>query len=81
MRLGDDPETWRQLFIERLRLFEDCDVHAITVHPRFSTEKLKRRVRWEEFPWIAAQTSLPLIGNGDVCSLKDVETTAPPSSP
>lgn len=74
VRLGDDPETWRQPFIERLRLFEDCDVHAITVHPRFSTEKLKRRVRWEEFPWIAAQTSLPLIGNGDVCSLKDVET-------
>jgi tRNA-dihydrouridine synthase len=72
-RLGDDPETWRPGFLERLRLFEDCDVHAITVHPRFSTEKLKRRARWGEFPWIAAQTKLPIIGNGDVCSRKDVE--------
>lgn len=73
IRLGDDPETWRQPFIDRLRLFEDSNVHAITVHPRFSTEKLKRRARWEEFPWIAAQTRLPIIGNGDVCSPKDLE--------
>ena len=72
-RLGDDPETWRQPFLDRLRLFEDHDVHAITVHPRFSTEKLKRRARWQEFPWIAANTKLPVIGNGDVCSMKDVD--------
>lgn len=73
VRLGDDPERWREGFVERLRLFEDCGVHAITVHPRFSGEKLKRRARWHEFPWIAGQTRLPLIGNGDVCCLEDVE--------
>ncbi len=72
-RLGDDPENWRDGFKERLRLFEDCNVHAITVHPRFSTEKLKRRARWSEFPWIVAQTKLPIIGNGDVCSPQDIE--------
>jgi tRNA-dihydrouridine synthase B len=72
-RLGDEPERWRGPFTERLRLFEDFNVHAITVHPRYSTEKLKRRARWSEFPWIAAQTRLPVIGNGDVRSLKDVE--------
>jgi tRNA-dihydrouridine synthase B len=72
-RLGDEPEHWREPFLERLRLFEDFSVHAITVHPRFSTEKLKRRARWSEFPWIAAQTRLPVIGNGDVRSLRDVE--------
>jgi tRNA-dihydrouridine synthase B len=71
-RLGDDPENWRAPFLQRLRLFEDFDIHAVTVHPRFSTEKLKRRARWHEFPWIAAQTRLRIIGNGDVCSLKDV---------
>ena len=72
-RLGDDPENWRTSFIERLRLFEDCNVHAVTVHPRFSGEKLKRRARWREFPWITSQTRLPIIGNGDVRSLRDVE--------
>jgi len=71
-RLGDDPERWREPFLERLKLFEDSDVHAVTVHPRFSKEKLKRRARWQEFPWIAARTKLPVIGNGDVCSLRDL---------
>ena len=73
VRLGDDPLNWREAFVDRLRLFEDCDVHAITVHPRFSTEKLKRRARWHEFPWIAAQTRLPIIGNGDICVPQDIE--------
>ena len=71
-RLGDDPENWRAPFLERLRLFEDCGVNAITVHPRFSNEKLKRRARWREFPWIAAQTKIPIIGNGDIRSPRDV---------
>jgi tRNA-dihydrouridine synthase B len=72
-RLGDDPDNWRESFLERLKLFEDSGVHAITVHPRFSKEKLKRRARWQEFPWIAAQTKLPVIGNGDICSMRDVQ--------
>jgi tRNA-dihydrouridine synthase B len=72
-RLGDEPESWREPFLERLKLFEDCDIHAVTVHPRFSTEKLKRKARWHEFPWIAAKTRLPIIGNGDVRSLRDVQ--------
>jgi tRNA-dihydrouridine synthase B len=72
-RLGDSPEAWRPAFLERLRLFEDLGVHALTLHPRFSTEKLKRRARWEEFPWVAAHTRLPLIGNGDVLSPVDLE--------
>jgi len=71
-RLGDDPENWRAPFLERLRLFEDYGVDAITVHPRFSNEKLKRRARWREFPWIAAQTKIPIIGNGDIRSPRDI---------
>lgn len=73
IRLGDDPENWRGPFLDRLRLFEDADVQAITVHPRFSGEKLKRIARWTEFPWVAAQTPIPVIGNGDICSPRDVE--------
>jgi tRNA-dihydrouridine synthase B len=72
-RLGDEPESWREPFLERLKLFEDSDIHAVTVHPRFSTEKLKRKARWNEFPWIASRTRLPIIGNGDVRSLRDVQ--------
>ncbi|HLO68237.1 MAG TPA: tRNA-dihydrouridine synthase family protein [Holophaga sp.] len=73
VRLGDDPENWREGFLRRVRLFEDLGVDAMTVHARFSGEKLKRRPRWEEFPWIAANTRLPVIGNGDICSPADLE--------
>ena len=72
-RLGDDPERWREPFLERLRLFEDSGVHALTVHPRYSGEMLKRHARWSEFPWIVARTKLPVIGNGDVCTPQDLE--------
>jgi tRNA-dihydrouridine synthase len=71
-RLGDD-ESWRGPFAERLRLFEDSGICALAVHPRLSTERLKRRARWDEFPWIAASTWIPIIGNGDVQSPMDVE--------
>ena len=71
-RLGDASENWRAPFVERLRLFEDYGVNAVTVHPRFSNEKLRRRARWREFPWIAAQTGIPVIGNGDIRSPRDV---------
>jgi tRNA-dihydrouridine synthase len=80
-RLGDEPEIWRQPFLERLKLFEDSDVHAITVHPRLSTEKLKRRARWREFPWIASKTSLPVIGNGDIRSPRDIQENLSDFSP
>ncbi|BDU76870.1 tRNA-dihydrouridine synthase [Mesoterricola sediminis] len=72
VRLGDDPERWREGFLERVRLFEDLGVDAMTVHARFSGEKLKRRPRWEEFAWIAARTRLPVIGNGDICAPEDL---------
>jgi tRNA-dihydrouridine synthase len=67
-RLGDPGEHWRQLLTERLRLFERCRVDCLVVHPRFSDEKLKRRARWEELEWVARQTAIPLVGNGDIDS-------------
>ena len=60
VRLGDPTEDWRTPFLERLKLFEDAGVDVLTVHPRFSDEKLKRRARWELFPWIADQTEASL---------------------
>jgi tRNA-dihydrouridine synthase B len=80
-RLGDDADRWREPFLDRLRLFEDSDVHSVTVHPRFSTEKLKRSARWREFPWIASKTPLPIIGNGDIRSLQDVRANSDYFSP
>lgn len=81
VRLGDRADEWQGPFLERLRLFEDLGVDVLTVHPRFSDEKLKRRARWELFPWIAAQTRLPVIGNGDVVRPSDVTAHAADFAP
>ena len=72
-RLGNRSEAWQKRFIERLRIIEDAGVDAVTAHPRFSDEKLKRNARHEFFPWIASQTHLPLIANGDIADVADVQ--------
>ena len=65
-RLGDDPKQWKNDFKTKLTLFENNGIDAIIVHPRFLKDKLKRRARWEHFSWIAEQTTIPIIGNGDI---------------
>ncbi len=67
-RLGHESDRWKDTFIERLKIFECYKIDAITLHPRFSKDKLKRRARWELFSWIADLTDIPLIGNGDIIS-------------
>ena len=66
IRLGKNQPDWQDQLARRLKLIEDCGVDALTVHPRFREEKLKRSARHDLFPWVAAQTRLPVIANGDI---------------
>ena len=72
-RLGTESPDWRDVFVQRLRLFEECGADALVVHPRFISEKLKRRARWEEMPWVVSQTRLPVVGNGDIDSVERLD--------
>jgi tRNA-dihydrouridine synthase len=72
-RLWKTDAAWKEEFVKRLRIMEDCGADAVFVHPRFFNEKLKRRARWEFFPWICGQTSLPVIANGDIATLADIQ--------
>lgn len=72
-RLGDDSKSWKYEFKEKLTQFEGNGVDAIIVHPRFTKDKLKRRARWEHFAWIAEHTTLPIIGNGDILTPKQLQ--------
>jgi len=71
-RLWKDENNWKPEFLRRLRVMEDCGTDAITVHPRFFGEKLKRRARWDLFPWICGQTTVPIIANGDIGFSEDI---------
>jgi tRNA-dihydrouridine synthase len=69
-RLGDSDGNWEEHFARMAKLFEGIGIDAITVHPRFSDEKLKRTARASAFSVIRAMTSLPIIANGDIVSLE-----------
>ena len=71
-RLWKTETGWKDEFVKRLRIIEDCGVDAVFVHPRFFHEKLKRRARWEIFPWICDQTRLPVIASGDIAGASDL---------
>jgi tRNA-dihydrouridine synthase B len=75
-RLWKTEQGWQDEFVKRLRIIEDCGADAVFVHPRFFNEKLKRRARWEHFPWICGQTTLPVIANGDIAAASDIEQNA-----
>jgi tRNA-dihydrouridine synthase len=66
IRLGKPGGDWRARLLDRLRLIADCGADAVTLHPRFSDEKLKRRARHELFPELCAAASLPVIASGDI---------------
>ena len=66
IRLGHEALDWRERFNERLSMLEDEGIDALTVHPRFYEEKFKRSARHALYAELAAQTSLPIIANGDI---------------
>ncbi len=65
-RLGIEKGEWQENFKSLLDVFHECSVNAITVHPRFAEDKLKRKVNWQHFEWIKKNSEIPLIGNGDI---------------
>lgn len=68
IRLGRQRDDWQKTFAETLKMFTELGVGAITLHPRFAEEKLKRTARHELFSWVLEQTALPVIANGDIVS-------------
>jgi tRNA-dihydrouridine synthase len=66
IRLGRDVPGWREPFLERIRIIEDGGADAITLHPRFAGQHMKRGARHELFSWLADNTRLPVIANGDI---------------
>ncbi len=66
IRLGTGTEGWEARLRDRLALFEECGVDAVTLHPRFAGDKLKRVCRHDLYAWAASLTRLPIIASGDI---------------
>lgn len=71
MRLGWDEQT---LNAPRLaRLAEDCGVRMLTVHGRTRCQLYTGTADWRAVRPVKQATSLPLVVNGDIESLADVD--------
>lgn len=64
LRLGSDDNMER--LVSFCRGLEREGVDLITVHPRTSKEKLKRRARWTAVEEVKKSLSIPVAGNGDI---------------
>lgn len=50
------------------KIVEDCGADAITIHPRFVTQRFSGNADWEIISQVKSEVRIPVIGNGDVCS-------------
>ncbi len=67
-RAGWSPDQHQPAVWDIARMIEDCGADAITVHPRFVTQRFSGTADWEIISQIKSKVRIPVIGNGDVWS-------------
>ena len=69
----NSPPTLENL-VRFCRRLEEEGVDLITLHPRTSREKFKRKARWEYVSALRGELGIPVAGNGDISSAEEIES-------
>jgi tRNA-dihydrouridine synthase B len=64
IRAGWSPE--KPVASDVARVIEDCGADAITVHPRFATQRYSVPADWSLIGRVKERLKIPVIGNGDI---------------
>ena len=70
LRSGWEPSGSQA--VTAARIAEDCGVDAVAIHPRTALQGFGGRADWSLIARLKDCLSIPVIGNGDVCTPDDV---------
>ncbi len=70
IRIGWDENTINAPAVARL--LEDCGIHRIAVHGRTRAQSYSGEANWDVIAQVAAAVRVPVIGNGDIATPRDV---------
>ncbi len=68
-RLGWDENSVN--IFQTAKIFEESGISFITLHPRTRSQKFSGRSDWSYIQELKTRVSVPLFGNGDICSPED----------
>jgi len=72
IRIGWDAQTINAR--ATARILEDCGVQAVAVHGRTKEQGYRGEADWDVIAEVAAAVGIPVIGNGDIASARDLES-------
>jgi tRNA-dihydrouridine synthase B len=70
IRIGWDQRSINA--VETARILEGCGIQALAVHGRTKEQGYSGEANWEVIASVASAVQIPVIGNGDVASARDV---------